>query len=478
MDLYTSLRMATALDRLAELEEQDAMVFAARAQALVDVEDLCALQPDAAQALSLVALDIATACGIAQSTASMRLGKARHLVKDLPVAFEHLRQGRLTVGQALVLQEETRELPRQTCAALEARAFPRVLGMTSGDTRRAVKRILVQVDADASELRRQAKQRERQVWNSVRPDGRAVIGAELSAEGAGAFLRALTAIAKAVFGAEDRRTLDQQRADLFAALPHFAVAHLGEEPGPSLRAFLGLHETGTGLTEHQARRIQAIVVVPVETGLDLTDTAAELVDYGPITAGHARELLAAAELRKACSDVRTGRLVALEDTVLAPAGAQWVASTLESELLAMVFSSTPVESREEAAHDPSRGLADFIQLRDQRCVGPGCSQPARSCDLEHLDPYPGGETRADNLGPASRRGHNAKTHGGWTLEPHPDGSVTWTSPLGRRFTRPSRSEPHDLTNLRLPRRLARPSTDGPSTDGPDGEPHDDGRAAF
>ena len=463
MDLYTSQRMATALDRLAELEEQDGRIYAARARALVDVEDLCRLQPNAEVALSLVALDIATACDIAQSTASMRLAKAKHLVHDLPLTLEHLRQGQLRVGQALVFQEETKDLSRETCAAIEARAYPKVLGMTSGDTRRAVKRIIVTVDAAASELRRQTKQREREVWNSPRPDGRAVVGAELSAEDAGAFLRALTAIVKTVFGADDPRTLDQQRADLFAALPHFAIAHLGAEPGPSLRAFLGLSGTGTGLTERQARRVQAIVVVPVETGLDLADNAAELIDYGPITSFHGRDLLAAAELRKACSDLLTGRLVALQDTVVRPVGPTWVESSLEARLLDMVFSETGVEGRVEAQHDPSQGLADFVQLRDSRCVGPGCSQPARLCDLEHLEPHPEGETTADNLGPASRRCHNAKTHGGWTLEPHPDGSVTWISPLGRRFTRPSRTEPPDLTALHQPRRLPRPSTDGPSS---------------
>ena len=406
--------------------------------------------------------------------------------------------------------EETKDLPATTCQAVEARALPKVLGMTSGDTRRTVKRIIVTVDAEASEARRQTKIRERRIWNSPRPDGRAMIGAELSAEDAGRFHRGLTVLARSLYGPQDPRTLDQQCADLFAQLPDFAIAHLahlagpapatcsatcsatgtcpgharascgsagcgsagcGSGSGPGLRAFLGLTGPGSALTRRQARKVQAVVLIPCETALDLAEHGAELIDYGPITSFHARDLLAAAELRKACTDLRTGRLIALEDAIVRPTSATWVPSLLELELLAMVDRRTPVETRTEPGHDPSPGLTDFVQLRDTRCVGPGCSMPAHRCDLEHLQPHPDGETTADNLGPASRRCHNAKTYGGWTLQPHPDGSVTWTSPMGRTFTRPSRTEPADLTDLRPPpRRTPAAETDkGTSNDGEEGD---------
>ena len=489
MDLLTSLRKATALDRLADLEVQDAVLFADRARALVDVEDVCAAQPDSEQAMSFIALDIATACDIAQSTATMRLGRAKHLVHDLPQTLEQLRVGQLRVGQALVLMEETKDLPRATCHAIETKALPKLAGLTSGDTRRVVKRIVVQVDAEASEARRQAKIRERRIWNSPRPDGRAVIGAELSAEDAGSFERALKALAKNLYGPHqpapdgsvDQRTLDQQCADLFASLPHFTISHLSED-GPSLREFLGTGTSagpGSGLSRRIAKRVQAIVLVPVETGLNLANNAADLIDYGPITSYHARDLLAAAELRKACTDLTTGRMLALHDTLSHAAGPSWRASELEAELLTMVLDTTPVEARLEGRHDPSPALSDFIRYRDTRCVGPGCSAPAHTCDLEHLDAYPNGQTTADNLGPASRRCHNAKTHGGWTLAPHPDGSITWTSPLGRSFTRPSRTQPPDLTNLRPPRRdrPAQPRQDKGSTAHEDPESAPDTNAA-
>ncbi len=135
----------------------------------------------------------------------------------------------------------------------------------------------------------------------------------------------------------------------------------------------------------------------------------------------------------------------------------------------MIERTTPAERRVEKRHDPSTGLADLIRLRDTRCVGPGCSQPAHRCDLEHLVPHPQGPTSANNLGPVSRRCHNAKTYGGWTLTPHPDGSVTWTSPDAQQTHRPSRTIPPDLSNLQ-PRHERRPSRDTTHADGNDDDP--------
>lgn len=489
MDLLLPPATATVLDRLAELERQDAQLFAAKAGALMDAEHLCSSQPDPALALSLLPLNLAMACGIAQSTATSRLEQARRLVHDLPLTHEALHRGELRIGQALVILEETAVLSPEVCREVEKLALPRVQGCTSGDTRRLVRRVVVKLDADASDRRRKQKAAERRVWESPRPDGRGFVGAEQSAEDAGLFMRSLKELASRTFDAGDDRTLDQQCADLFSLLPGYALSHLDlpeGTTGPTLRDLLGLADRGSApgsaVARRSRRRTQTVVVTPVETALGLADSPADLVGYGPITAGHARELISASELRKACVDLRTGRMVALEDIVIRPAGHRWDSTSskrpgppdvdshpehsaeperragpeLEDVLLGMVERPTPVEDRDEDQHDPSQGLADFVRLRDDRCSGPGCSAPAHLCDLEHLVPHPRGRTRAANLGPVSRRCHNAKTHGGWTLTPHPDGSVTWTSPEGRSMTRPSRTVPPDLSRLRLPARRQPP----------------------
>ena len=464
-----------ALEILAELEREEASLFARKAVATVTAADLFVGRDD--PAAPFLALDVAISCQVAQVTATVRIRRSRHLVEDLPGTLAGLRSRELTVGQGLAVMDETDGLSPELCAAVEREVLGRIVGLTSGDTRREVKRAVVHLDALATEVRRREQQRQRRVWTSPRPDGRGFVGAEQAAEQAGAFFRALGQLATATFDPADDRTLDQQRADVFSHLPEFALEHL--EPGgtPTWHEFLkdrgvtGLQApvaSPSGVSRRRrrrARRIQAVVLVPVETALNLSDNPADLVGYGPISGAHARELLATADLRKACTDRWSGRIVALERPRSAPDDNSPPRSRaerppprhlapdveLDLALLRMVLTPSRLQDEAEPQHDPSAALSALIQVRDTRCTGPGCATPSVNCDLEHAVPYPNGETSANNVGPVSRRCHNAKTCGGWILTPHPDGSVTWTSPLGRVWTSPPRHRPADHAALRFPR---------------------------
>ena len=77
-----------------------------------------------------------------------------------------------------------------------------------------------------------------------------------------------------------------------------------------------------------------------------------------------------------------------------------------------------------------------VLLRDSVEVFPFSSRPSRGKDLDHTTPYRKGvrgQTRADNLGPLSRRSHRAKTHGGWHLEQPRPGEFWWTTPAGYHY---------------------------------------------
>ncbi|MGD8215345.1 DUF222 domain-containing protein [Aestuariimicrobium sp. Y1814] len=73
-----------------------------------------------------------------------------------------------------------------------------------------------------------------------------------------------------------------------------------------------------------------------------------------------------------------------------------------------------------------------VELRNPYEVFPFSSRLSPGLDLDHTTPWTPtrGLTRADNLGPLSRRVHRAKTHGGWHLEQLHPGVFIWTSPLG------------------------------------------------
>ena len=120
--------------------------------------------------------------------------------------------------------------------------------------------------------------------------------------------------------------------------------------------------------------------------------------------------------------------------------------------LALTARSAPtrVDLTPEPQHDPSAALAREVRLRDRGCDGPGCSQPAARCELDHHQRYPDGPTSLANLRPRSQRCHHAK-HAGWTAISDPDGTSHWTSPAGRIYTVPTRDRPPpDIRGPRLP----------------------------
>ncbi len=80
------------------------------------------------------------------------------------------------------------------------------------------------------------------------------------------------------------------------------------------------------------------------------------------------------------------------------------------------------------------GMARLIRLRDGSCRFPGCTVPAHQCDLDHVRPWPTGPTSPINLMCLCRRHHRIKQRDGWTVQLHPDGTVTWTDPTGLQQT--------------------------------------------
>jgi hypothetical protein len=94
---------------------------------------------------------------------------------------------------------------------------------------------------------------------------------------------------------------------------------------------------------------------------------------------------------------------------------------------------------QEPRYRPSAALAAFIRCRDLHCRFPGCDKPAEHCDIDHTVPWQqGGPTHPWNLGLLCRVHHLLKTfwtgENGWSQRQHSDGTMTWTSPSGRRYT--------------------------------------------
>ena len=144
-------------------------------------------------------------------------------------------------------------------------------------------------------------------------------------------------------------------------------------------------------------------------------------------------------------------------------------------LLAMIVPVWAVD-RAEPQHDPSAALARLVDLRDQRCCGPGCSIPVGRTQRDHNLRWPDGPTAAWNLSVKSARCHRAK-HAGWQVTIDDVGAARWVSPLGRLYDRPGVWQaPPDLSRVRV---LPAPRAPKPLSwkqNGRDHDDHDDDRA--
>ena len=74
-----------------------------------------------------------------------------------------------------------------------------------------------------------------------------------------------------------------------------------------------------------------------------------------------------------------------------------------------------------------------VSYRDTECIFPHCHTPVRSCDLDHITPYPQGPTCACNLAPLCRRHHRVKTARRWAYVMVHPGSYYWRAPSGVNY---------------------------------------------
>jgi HNH endonuclease len=171
---------------------------------------------------------------------------------------------------------------------------------------------------------------------------------------------------------------------------------------------------GTGHSRHRpgdgGGRDRVLVRITGTAGalLDLDESPADLDGYGPVPASVLRELAYTA-------------------------GAIW------QPLLA---DPRQIPVRNPESYIPPPRLAAAIRVADGTCRWPGCGQPARRCDLDHVVPHAdGGRTVADNLVSLCRRHHRIKTHSTWQVHLDEQRRLHVTSPLGQTRTTSPRHPP-------------------------------------
>jgi len=403
-----SLTASDRIDYLTALDRQDGWLYALRQRAIAAV---AGLQPsEGGGPLSGVdeteREDISTALRLAPATAQSRIDIARTLVNNLPNTCSALATGEISSAHATVIARETAAAirdgaPESVIFEIEQRAIAYAEFHTPGQVANHVRNTVAkfapeefeEVTARATALRRV------NCYNET--DGMSTVVAILPATDAQVVMNSIEAfilrqeqIGKnndLSMGASvefEKLTVDQKRADALSAI----CANF-------------LSDISTTVTP-QRRPLTVNVTIDLPTLLGLAENPGQLAGYGPIPASVARELASDGKWKRFITEPQTGNLLDF--------------------------------GRE--SYEPPQQLKDFLIARDRTCRFPGCRRSALLSDLDHAQSWEsGGSTSLENIGALCRRHHRLKTHDGWKIESFPDGSCTWTSPLGKQFFTPAQS---------------------------------------
>jgi hypothetical protein len=198
--------------------------------------------------------------------------------------------------------------------------------------------------------------------------------------------------------------IDARRADALLALLFGADPATSADGSAGARTGASAGDGGAGPAGQRnggraARRNDISVTIDLPTLLGLAEHPGELAGYGPIPPELARALAADGIWRRLIVDPVTGHLL----------------------------------DYGRGTYRPPAALVDYLHARDLTCRFPGCTHPAMRCDQDHAHPWDcDGGTCSANMGALCRRHHRAKTHAGWQLHSHPDGSATWTNSRTRQ----------------------------------------------
>ena len=172
----------------------------------------------------------------------------------------------------------------------------------------------------------------------------------------------------------------------------------GTEETDTYRVQVSLPDQATVLRKHAT----VVVTVPATTLLGLDNRPGMIADC-PIPADMARTIAAGSTVwYRILTDPSTGRVL------------------------------------DHVAHkyEPDRATRMSVMSKWQTCTAPGCSRPARHCDIDHGIPFnhehpeQGGRTEPLNLHPLCRRHHQAKTEGHLRMRRVTGDEIEWILPLG------------------------------------------------
>ncbi|QKE84871.1 HNH endonuclease signature motif containing protein [Arthrobacter sp. NEB 688] len=385
---------------------------------------------------AMAATRMSLATGLTEGLAGRKAALGAAVGERFPRVRDLLVEGAVAVVAVQKVLDACAGLDVEACLRVDAELAPRLARMdparVAGEARRVATRVAAEQVAAHVALRRRGRCVE------VRPgeDGLTDWFASLPTATSSAMWAAVEALAGDYRAFDDALSVPQSRAD---ALTDLVLRNVTVSAQVTLGVPVVTDRPAPDATPGTRFRVDWD---DDETLVDAT--TGEIVRYGDLDATSREELSWLEEL--------DGDLTVLQAEVTpgyAVSGTQlpglgWV----EPATLANLLRLLPVEvaravleadtgtlaSLTTAAYRPPKAIAEFVKTRDGTGRMWGCTRPAAHCDLDHVRPWPSGDTSPTNLAALCRRHHRLKQQGPWRPTLAPDGTLTWHGPDGATRT--------------------------------------------
>ncbi len=321
------------------------------------------------------AYELRAALQLTRRAADIELSFALDLRDRLPRVFDAFLSGEIDQRRARTIVWQTTHLDEDTARAVADRIIEEAPRLTTGQLIARIRKLAISVDPDGATRRYEQAVADRRVVVEPTDDGTASLCAyDLPPDRAVAARRNIDQLARSLRGPDERRTMDQLRADVYLDL------------------LCGRPASGGGVVD---------IRVDLETLVGLSESPAELAGYGPIVDDITRRVITehvAGEWRYTVT--HNGRPVATGTT----------------------------------KRRPTVGQQRAVRATRDTCIFPGCRTPAAACDLDHRIEWSGRHvTDVDDLAPLCRHDHTGRHDHGWRYRTLPNGDVEWTGPLGHTY---------------------------------------------
>jgi len=424
---------------------------------------------------------------LTHQSAAGQMDYASTVADRLPATFAALHAGTIHPVHVRIIEDETSILSPQDAARADAILAEIAGSLTFGKLRTAAHRLVLELDPESAQRRKEAARRDAHVRRFREDSGNAgLIARELPPDEVLASWQHVDQRALDLRAAGVRGTLQElrvrayldllQERDSRSALDGVGSAAAagpegtsepspqddGSSSGPGRPGCSPANSpNGSGRARQPGQdtgpRLAALVniTIPWSAWTGPAETPAEVAGLGLVHAADARDLAAAAardprtrwcltvlhpDGTAAAHGCATGRHPPPGTGPDPPFGADapdWIAR--------LRIRMTPIarggcgHDRAEPGYRPSRALQHLIRTRNARCTAPSCGRPATRCDLDHTQPWHlGGLTCECGLAPLCRHHHRCKQAQGWRLEQPEPGVLIWHTPAGRTYvTRPT-----------------------------------------